>query len=134
MKTLEIAYKEGSTHIEAILTNGKSQYMGTTKEEYLKDGCKIYNNWDEVLKLIEDTENRTLLTEWKQISEERYNDMLNCLPPKNRVSGAFMMCEYYTSNITSFYLIVDNKYFTAQRRDTVKYTECASEIRKQFNI
>ncbi len=130
----QIVYRAGNTHIETILINGLSQYSKKPKAHYIKEGFEIYDTWEEVSKIIHDLETKRLIGNWEEITEERHDDMLNCLPPKNWVSGAFMMCEYYTSNITSFYLIVNNRYFTARRRDTTKYTDCKTEIINQFNL
>ena len=69
-----------------------------------------------------------LVREWRrahyckpieEITEERFDDMLNVLPPENWQRGGglsiFRMSEYMTGSITGHYLSMQGRYFHAYR-------------------
>jgi hypothetical protein len=51
----------------------------------------------------------------KEITEERFLDMLNCLPPSRWIRGAdvetFHVCERLTENYVSWFIRIGDQYF-----------------------
>jgi hypothetical protein len=49
-------------------------------------------------------------------TEDRFNDMLDCLPPQNwkNINGGcyFQMCEFLAGNITAYFACKNNAYYT----------------------
>ena len=79
-------------------------------------------------------EDAQFLEPWKECTEERYQDMLEVLPPQKweRVNGVsiFRMSEYYTSDITRHFAHVGGKYFEGRFRTSgPSYTEHSVAIR-----
>jgi len=126
-----LATKE-STIFETILVDGFSAYGKKTKEDYLEEGCLVLPK-KEAFELIYENENSLYITEWTQITEKKWWDALEELPPlryKSFQQCTFFFCsEAYTGNIHSCYCSVRGKYFTAMRRLTTNYDEMYEEIK-----
>lgn len=136
-----VIYKDGATNIQTGVTNGLCDYShGLTVEQYLAEKGEGYSCilFDAALKKIDAINDNTLIGAWKEIDEERFMDMLECLPPekwKQKGFGVeiFRMSEYYTDNITSHFVcykpIGDKKrYFEAYRRTSTSYDSITIEI------
>ena len=88
---------------------------------------------DEACSLIGKLEDERLIKPFIEIAEERYNEMLECLPPQKWQTvdevNIFRMSEYETSNITGHYVSYNGKFYSANRRTSTAYAEIAKEIK-----
>lgn len=66
----------------------------------------------------------------EEITEARYYDLLECLPPENWVGKTFRMMEYQTSNYTTHCTKVGGKYFSCILPNTTKYEDWIKYIRE----
>jgi hypothetical protein len=61
----------------------------------------------------------SLMQPWKETTEERFYDMLNCLPPAKWIRGKekelFFVGECYTENLYECYIRKGKRYFVALR-------------------
>jgi len=76
---------------------------------------------------------------WKEISSEKYNEMLGCLPPEKweMVDGVdiFRLCEYSTKTTTAYYAKYSEKdaYFTTVAKVAgADYKEMAEEVKGAY--
>jgi hypothetical protein len=130
-------YEKNSMYLSAVIIDGKCPYSGTLAET-LKERYPqaVEMPMGKAMELISIKEDKEYLKDWKEITEERFNDMLECLPPekweRNALGQMFRMCEYYTGNITSHFAEINGRYFEAKRR-TGPYKAFFLEIQKQFH-
>jgi hypothetical protein len=135
-----VMYKHGQTHIQDILIESldgvfRTQCQGLTLDEYNeKNGHGfIACTLDDACEEITAIDNSRYLKPFVEITEEIYDEMLECLPPQKwqTVDGVniFRMMEYLTGNITGHYVSYEGKYYMANRRTTVDYAEIAKEIK-----
>jgi hypothetical protein len=105
-------------------------------DEYneLKGGnCKIATE-EEISRLFFEYEENSILTSFTETTEERYNDGLECLPPKrwHKFKGLeiFFVGECYTSNIYRCYIFFPDtkKYYSAFRRISETSEELESKL------
>lgn len=135
-----VIYKEGETSVETTITNGFCDYTnGLTIQQYLAtkgDGysCILF---EAAIKKIDAINDKALIGEWKEITEERWMEMLQVLPPeKCKRTGhveIFRMSEYCTDNITSHFARINvigdkDRYFEAYRRTSTSYDAITLEI------
>lgn len=90
--------------------------------------------FDEAMPLIEAAQRAKYLSDWKEITEEEWNDALEVLPPENwrTVAGVeiFRMMEYLTGTITGHYARLGERYFVANRCAKTRYDDIATEVYK----
>jgi len=88
--------------------------------------------WEEVEPQLEAAQDFEYIRPWKEIDDERWDEMLNVLPPEKwqtvRGVNIFRMSEYYTSNITTHFAKLGGRYFERQCRTTEKYETLAAEV------
>jgi hypothetical protein len=71
-----------------------------------------------------------------EITEERFNDMLEVLPPLNwhfnEAGGAqsFKLAEMYCGNITQIFAQYGNRYFEFRDRETLTHQEIIERVRR----
>ena len=69
---------------------------------------------------------------WQEVTEERYYELLNVLPPQKwqtvRGVNLFRLCEYTIDNITLHVAKLDGRYFTAERQTSTAYEYLAAEV------
>ena len=135
-----VIYQYGKTHIQDVLIEGadgvfRTQCEGLTFKEYVERGkwdC-VCITLDKAVELIEELNTKQFIKPFHEISEEKYMEMLECLPPEKwqTVDGVniFRMSEYTTGIITGHYASYEGKYYTAERRTTTPYAEIAKEIK-----
>lgn len=96
----------------------------------------IAADWDTVNKAMRSEEDASVITPWKEITEERYDEMLNVLPPEKwqTVDGVniFRISEYYSGNITDHYAALFGKYFYRTCRTTTPYSVLAAEVKEAY--
>lgn len=88
--------------------------------------------YEEMEPMIAAAEEARYIHPWKEITAERWHEMLNILPPQKwqTVAGVelFRMMEYTTGNITAHFARVNGRHFTGERRSTADYRTLAAEV------
>lgn len=136
---------QGAERCEFTAHHGKDGKDGgnMTVPEYLalKNGSErepgeqdcIVIPWNELSSRIIALEDQKFVTPWTEISEDKWDEMLNVLPPEKwqTVGGVniFRMCEYYTSNITMHYARCGGRFFSRQCRTSIPYETLAFAVR-----
>ena len=135
-----VVYREGETNIISLLNpeTKESLYVkGRTLEGYQEEypGCKLYT-WEEVMPLLEEAQDKNFVTEFKEITEEQWWDMYECLPPyKTKRTDKyfrFLCSEYWSGNITGHYYEIQRRFFSANRRDTDNSEDHYNQIIEKF--
>ena len=70
---------------------------------------------------------------WKEITEQRYDEMLNVLPPLKRERGGFFISEAYTLNIHPFYQKYQSRYYEAMFQLNTPREKILSSIEEYVN-
>ena len=65
---------------------------------------------------------------WKEITEEKFTEMLEILPPINWKRGGFFISEGYTLDIYAFYQIHLSRYYEAYFRITTPRDEILKSL------
>lgn len=109
---------DGSVYTTLNAEN-RCMYGGETVEElqarYPKANFKIIEN-EELDRLIETYINEVGSEPFKEISEERYWDLMNCLPPERMGRGWFYVGEPYNFDLYLFCFTDGERFFAANRR------------------
>ena len=137
--------KEFKGNAEATMTKGSDMvhYTGLSLPEYLKDR-KISNyhllDWDSFYELYYVGYNKSLQKPFKEITEDRYYDLLECLPPMrwgNIIGGVnmFFVMEAYTADLHTCVLKLtrngESKYYSALRSKYIKGEEVVAQLKEQ---
>lgn len=75
---------------------------------------------------------RALCTPFREITEERYYDLLECLPPKRRKNGRFFVGEPYYGDLYPFCFRSDGRCFRAERSIHLPDEEISRQIREHM--
>ena len=102
-------------YTQSVLYDGVNPYYPERDEKYYVDQGYSILTWEEVEKLSED-HNNSLCGDWKEITENQFEEMLNVLPPLRWENGGFFMCEMWTDDVTGFYQQIGDRYFTSYQR------------------
>ena len=139
-------YKEGEEYVKTTVTNGKCDYTGAlndlakdyTVEQYLKkleDGYSCIP-LDEAIEKITAIRTDKYIKPWDEITEVRYAEMLEVLPPEKWLSvngvNIFRLCEYTDSTITMHFGSINGRYFQAHKFITDRYEKLADEILAKY--
>ena len=92
----------------SVLTNDEQK---TKVEEFRAAGYDVLTS-SEFDALMEKWE-RSLCGDWKEITEQEYDDMLNILPPLKWYDGGFFSSEAFSGALHSFYQKLNGKYYTS---------------------
>jgi len=113
---------------KSALKDGVCPYTGKTAADYEAEGCTIVSEaeFDRIAAEYE----RSLTDDWKEITEEQYEDALNVLPPLQWYGGGFFCMEAYFSTLHSFYQEVDGKYFTSLQSVTTPRADIMNNLMK----
>lgn len=98
-------------HAQTILYDGVCPYTNKTADEYIAEGYTVMTD-DEYNKFYQEYE-RSLCNDWSEVTEEKYEDALNVLPPKKWTNGGFFMGECFMGSLYSFYQKWNGKYYTS---------------------
>jgi hypothetical protein len=85
--------------------DGRALYSNETADDHAARGYEILNEgqfrmlWNERWAVYESE----LCGKWKEITAERYDEMLNVLPPMQWTNGGFFLSELYDGNIGYFF-------------------------------
>lgn len=133
----KVIYTPGTTHIETVVKNGICAYTKKPASDFLKEHPgSVVISFEHALKLIAEAEDLIYQKPWREISEEKYWDALECLPPEKweTCNGVtfFRSMEYETGLITAHYAKTEGKYYFALRRVCSSYDKLTKEIQKQL--
>jgi hypothetical protein len=126
--------KDRDYHIMSL--DGRNLYTDETKEDYIAQGLEIldatqFNElWEQCEKDYEDE----LCGKWKEISEERYEEQLNVLPPLKWTNGGFFMSEFYSGKITSFYQEWGCKFYSSMQNAFRNRNEIIEELKNNIAL
>ncbi|MGZ9736572.1 hypothetical protein [Flavobacterium sp. GNP002] len=147
-------------HIQTRLINGFAEWScdEVTKKYIDKDGSQVseisfinqltfdqYNeknggkftelNEEQVDALFAEHRN-SLISEFSEITEERYNDLLECLPPKrwhtHKGAQIFYMCEAHMDDLYTCCIGYNGNFFSALRPIREESESLLSEVKKAF--
>ena len=98
-------------YAESILYDGVCPYTKQTAAEYEKNGYTVmtedeFGTFD---KAFEDS----LCGDWKEITEEQFQEALNILPPIKWERGGFYIGEPTRGSLYGFYQRIGDKYYTS---------------------
>lgn len=93
----------------------RGRFGGKTIEQAAVENKGItMMTWDDACKKI-DAENAARFSDIKEVSEERYEEMLCVMPPKNWISDngavSFLLCEPVTCNWYNCFVQYNGKYY-----------------------
>lgn len=111
VKSADEIREKGLCGYYSMLKDGKDVYTNRTEKDFTDEGFTVLTD-GEFHALLEEHE-RSICDQWKEITEEEYENALNILPPLKWCDGGFFMSEFYTGMITSFYQAFNGKYYTS---------------------
>lgn len=119
-----------------ILYDGVDPYHPEkSAEDYIAEGLAVLSE-EEYFKAY-DEYNKSLCGDWREITEETYDDMLNILPPLKWHNGGFFCMEAYAGTIHSFYQELNGKYYTSLQDITTPRRDILKSLKwyiKEMNI
>jgi hypothetical protein len=114
-----------------VLEDGIVPLSKKTRAEYETDEYEILST-DEFVKKVNAFFDQ-VCGKWKEITEERYDEMLNILPPLKWTRGGFYVSEAYTLDIYSFYQRYQGHYYHALFRITTPRGKILESLREYIN-
>lgn len=114
-----IIEKDFKGHAKAYISDetGTDPCTNKTEAEYLAEGFISVTD-QEFIKLVNDYQN-SLCGDWREISQEYYEERLYELPPADWRDGGFYCSECDLGDVASFYQKLGDKYYASlQRRST----------------
>lgn len=137
-ETRTVLYINGESYIQDEIKNGRLCCTGETVEEYKaklspeRAARAVVLTWDEVMPRIQAAEDARYIKPWAEITLERWDDLLNVLPPEKwqTVQGVnlFRLMERTAGNITLHVARLGDRCFAAERRTTSDYAALAAEV------
>ena len=100
--------------IKTVVRDGFCIYSKKPESYYIDQGYLITT--EEEFEIINEKYLNDMCNNWKEVTEESFEDALNVLPPLRWRNGGFFMSETYTNDVTAFYQRVDDKYYTSYQR------------------
>ena len=100
-----------------LTLDGRSLYSNETADDLVKLGYEILDakGFDELWNQCWEVYENELCDKWKEITAERYDEMLNCLPPMRWTNGGFFLSELYDGDIGSFFQEWGNRYYESMQ-------------------
>lgn len=138
--------QEFKGHAQSIVDRETSfvYYTDMKLDDYVKDrGVKNWHllDWDSYYEMYDKPYHEKLGSKpFKQISEERYWDMLECLPPMKwhdieRGVNIFFISEAYTADLHDCFICLNNgrekKYYSALRSKYIKDEDVIAQLKEQ---
>jgi hypothetical protein len=146
MKTHYCIYQPGNTHIETacLASEGetlRSPFTGAAFDALLSElndkreaGSPAFQIMplEEAMPLMEEAQHAKYCSDWKEITEEEWDDALEVLPPEKwetvRGVNIFRMCEYLTGDITAHFASLRGKFFARNCSTSETYEELAEQV------
>jgi hypothetical protein len=100
-----------------LTLDGISLYSNETADHYTAQGYEIFTAeqfrmlWNECWAVYESE----LCGKWIEITAERYDEMLNVLPPMRWTNGGFFLSELYDGNIGYFFQQWGGRYYESMQ-------------------
>jgi hypothetical protein len=112
--------------------NGREPWKGgRMRDVYMCDEYEILSVADYNKMLVEFY--CKLCGKWEEITEKRYYEMLNVLPPVKWERGGFFVSEAYTLDVHSFYQKREGKYYEAMFQIGCPREEILSSLEEFIN-
>lgn len=134
---------EGDSSLYSFVAgNGRSAYGRETitevRRKYPGRNVRVLP-WSEVSPLLDKAQRERYCKPVEEITEERFLEMLNVLPPENWVQHGdwegFRISEYMTGNLTYHYVRRGERFFTACRAcSKTAYEQLLAEIDAAFPV
>ena len=117
--------------VKTAIRDGRCLYYGTPEEYFLEQGYLIVT--EEEFEPIHEKYLNDMCNNWKEITEDKFEDALNVLPPMRWENGGFFISERYTSDVTNFYQQIGNRYFTSYQRLSYKRDDILDNLKLFIN-
>jgi hypothetical protein len=91
--------------------NGKAGWSDKTRKDFENDNYTILS--EQAFKTKYYNYLDSLCDHWSEVTEEKYYDMLGCLPPLKWDNGGFFISEMHIANISDFYQEMRGHYYTS---------------------
>ena len=120
--------KKRNYHI--LTPDGRSVYSNENADDLTAQGYTILDGpsfnklWNEQWAIYE----KEICGNWTEITEQRFVDALNILPPLGWENGGFFLCELYTSNISHIYQELFGKFYTSLQNINRNRNEIIDEL------
>jgi len=128
VKNVKWVMKKDNVWLETIISNTTGENI-----EHYEELDFLVLNINEALELLSINEAKKYINEWVEINEDYYYEMLEILPPlkwrSEQESSFFFISEATASNIHALYCSYNDKYYTANRRLSVKYSDMLDEVK-----
>ena len=114
-----------------LTPDGKVLYSDETADDLKAQGYEILDSpgfkalWSEQWELYKSV----ICGNWKEITAERYNDMLDSLPPLKWTNGGFFLSEMYNEDISSFFQKWYGKYYESMQSINSPRSDILSELK-----
>jgi len=130
---MQCFYEPGSTHIIDTINSdtGLSSICGESLEQ-VRQRCPKAEIWDfeQACEQIQSITYATTITAPVEVTEERWWEMLNVLPPMRWRGGgdteSFMICEATTLDLHSIFCRIGDRYFELVNKRTMTHEEIVS--------
>lgn len=128
---IDSRYFDGAC-LTSMSDNLHSDYGGETLEELRKreDNTDLIAVSPERVTLLVGRYSRALCKPFREITEERYLDLLDCLPPARMGKGWFFVGEPYYGNLYPFCFRSGGRFFHSERSIRLTDMEIARQIRE----
>ena len=128
---IDSRYFDGAC-LTSMSDNLHSDYGGETLEELCKreDNTHLIAVSPERVTLLVGRYSRALCKPFREITEERYLDLLDCLPPARMGKGWFFVGEPYYGDLYPFCFRSGGRFFHAERSIRLTDVEIARQIRE----
>lgn len=113
-----------------------SDYGNETIEELIekqKNPNLIKVDRERVTDLVNEHRKKLNETPFEEIDEERYYDLMDCVPPARMVRNGFFLGECYQYDLHLFCFTIGGRYFSGNRILNTPKEALYSEIRKFYN-
>ena len=108
----KVVYVPGSTSLIDYIKDGKTICFNETLEQVqLRHPGAVEMSLDEAVRLVDKAIIEAYVTEPVEVTEDRYMEMLEILPPMKWKNGTFMMSELLCSHYTSIFCQIGSRYF-----------------------
>lgn len=97
--------------VKTVLYDGICPYTKQTAADYEKDGYAIMT--EDEFRALDKAFEDSLCNDWKEITEEQFEDALNVLPPIKWERGGFYIGEPTRGSLYGFYQRWQGKYYTS---------------------
>jgi len=113
-----------------------SDYGGETLEELKvreKNPNLVAVDPDKVTELVNEHRRQINKEPFKEIDEERYEDLFECLPPFKMWHDMFFVGECYQYDIYPFCFKIEGRFFTGKRSVTIPADTLRAEIHEFYD-